>query len=172
MFSILENDTNKEVKKEDFGLGDALRDGVSRVSTPKLEESVESPKPIIKLSFKKDTDPDPFGLGKPLKPFDVEKYPEVLRKKRLRWNEDGSGVVTEVGRAGAYGADLMEIDATGVDECSSVLAESENRKRKSLDQQYAMALYSIQKLGERRSNGSSATADIGIVNWRNDRFIK
>ncbi|VBB79179.1 Conserved hypothetical protein [Yarrowia lipolytica] len=172
VFSILENDTNKEVKKEDFGLGDALRDGVSRASTPKLEESVESPKPIIKLSFKKDTDPDPFGLGKPLKPFDVEKYPEVLRKKRLRWNEDGSGVVTEVGRAGAYGADLMEIDATGVDECSSVLAESENRKRKSLDQQYAMALYSIQKLGERRSNGSSATADIGIVNWRNDRFIK
>lgn len=174
VFSILENDTNKEVKKEGFGpgLGDTLKDGLSRGTTPKLEEAVDSPKPILKLSFKKDTDPDPFGLGKPLKPFDVEKYPEVLRKKRLRWNEDGSAVVTEVGRAGAYGADMVEIESTGEDDWHSVVAESEHRKRKSLDQQYAMALYSIQKLGERRSNGSSATADIGIVNWRNDRFIK
>ncbi|KAG5356953.1 Transcription initiation factor TFIID subunit 8 [Yarrowia sp. E02] len=172
VFSILENDTNKEVKKEGFGFGDALKDGLSRGSTPKLEEPVDSPKPIIKLSFKKDTDPDPFGLSKPIKPFDVEEYPEILRKKRLRWNEDGSAVVTQVGRAGAYGADLMEVDATGVDENPSLVAEGEQRKRKSLDQQYAMALYSIQKLGERRSNGSSATADIGIVNWRNDRFIK
>ncbi|KAG5366598.1 Transcription initiation factor TFIID subunit 8 [Yarrowia sp. B02] len=169
VFSILENDTNREVKTEGFGFGE--NEG-SRGVTPKLEEAVDSPKPILKLSFKKDTDPDPFGLDKPLTPFDVETYPEVLRKKRLRWNEDGSAVAAKVGRAGAYGADLMEIDSTGDDECSSIVAETEQRKRKSLDQQYAMALYSIQKLGERRSNGSSATADIGTVNWRNDRFIK
>lgn len=168
VFSILENDTNKDVKREGFGL-----DSLSRGVTPKLEEAVDSPKPILKLSFKKDTDPDPFGLDKPLTPFDVENYGELLRKKRLRWNEDGSAVPTSVGRAGAYGADLVEIQAVGEEGVvSSAAEETEKRKRKSLDQQYAMALYSIQKLGERKSNGSSATADIGIVNWRNDRFIK
>lgn len=168
VFSLLD----KDVKKESFSLGSALSDKLKTEFPGGSGPEEPMAKPILKLSIKKDTDPDPFGLEKPLRPFNVKEYAEKRGSKRSRWNDDGTPIPATNGRAGAYGSDEVETEPTLDEECPSMVSEMEQRKRVSLDQQYAMALYSIQKLGERRRYGSSATADIGVVNWRNDRYIK